>query len=412
MVASDDLFINDHTTTSIEQEKISDDKLQADPFALPLSFDDRFLISKAKNNQDLFRSENDNKPLIRDKGFSLHTQAADKSTALEMMEIASFRGWEKMQVKGPEDFRRELWIEGTARGINVLGYKPRDIDIKSADKRSELIDVRSIIKLETTANDTENPVKVKSGSDQKISSTDFKTGITGKILETGIRPYLDQENASESYFVNLQLEDGRSHTVWGIGLSDAVEKNELMTGDTASFRSPGKEAVEVPTIDKETGETKTIQTYRREWVAEGIERQTTVGTKLSSAAQDDDPVLDDSDRLGDRFKQLSAAEAVQDPSLIGAASKVALIDAQLRSADVTTTERELTLRNAKEALADALNNGKIYDIEKLPAVSKIQDDALKNIAKIAENGTQRVASKVEAIVNDLHQKQKTRDQER
>ncbi len=116
-----------------------------DRFAAPASFADRFLITKAKDRQELYRSHDAGLPAIVDTSNRLVTRAADRATAIDMIDLAAHRGWQSLRVKGPEDFRREMWIEASARGIRTEGYRPadRDSDSEEAWRRTEIIAERT-----------------------------------------------------------------------------------------------------------------------------------------------------------------------------------------------------------------------------------------------------------------------------
>ena len=59
-----------------------------------------------------------------DKGAKLQTKLSNSQVAGSMIDIAEARGWTEIQVKGTEDFRREAWLQATARGgLTAHGYK-------------------------------------------------------------------------------------------------------------------------------------------------------------------------------------------------------------------------------------------------------------------------------------------------
>lgn len=60
-------------------------KPDRDRFDLPVSYHDRFLVTKAKGQQDLYRSYDDARPTIVDKGDQLSTRNADRGTAIDMI---------------------------------------------------------------------------------------------------------------------------------------------------------------------------------------------------------------------------------------------------------------------------------------------------------------------------------------
>lgn len=69
--------------------------------------------------------------------FTISTKRQDLNTVKAMMDIASARGWQSVDVKGTAEFKREAWIEAQTRGIEALGYRPSDPDRQEADRRRE-----------------------------------------------------------------------------------------------------------------------------------------------------------------------------------------------------------------------------------------------------------------------------------
>lgn len=49
-----------------------------------------------------------------------------------MLKVAQHRGWSRLKVEGEEAFRREVWVQARAMGLEVRGYRPRDRDREAA----------------------------------------------------------------------------------------------------------------------------------------------------------------------------------------------------------------------------------------------------------------------------------------
>ena len=380
-----------------------------DRFALPPSFEDRFILTQEANRQDMYRAYDDRRPAISDRGDSLHTRNADRSTAMDMIELAAHRGWSSMKIKGPEDFRREIWIEATAQGIRVQGYRPNDKDRAEADRRAELIGER-VIERTDQGNRTNGMLrggKGQSGNPENgvsnvVPMIDYQKGIEGKITGIGTAPYRDRDGASSTPYVALELADGRTHKLWGVALPDMIDRHELKVGDKATIYDDGRKAVTVKSRDPKTGEEREIQTFRREWGARDIERARSLKEDSVEPVQKrDEAVIETSppDRLEDRLKQKDAAG---DPQLRGAASILAKLDAEMRAAGVPEKDRATVRDLAASELAKGIREGRQYDVQKLPNVSIAQQKAAKalspkDVSRIIEqarvkNATGRQAS--------------------
>lgn len=371
---------------SVEPDAPQPAKPRENRFALPPSFEDRFILTREANRQEMYRAYDDMRPVISDRGDSLHTRNADRSTAMDMIELAAHRGWSSMKVRGPEDFRREMWIEAAAQGIRVQGYRPNDKDRAEADRRAELIGERVIERTDAGkgANGTPSETEAEPGRKAKTASNvvpmvDYQKGILGTITGIGTAPYRDRDGASSTPYVALELADGRTHKLWGVALPDMIDRHELKVGDQAAIYDDGKKAVTVKSRDSKTGEERDVQTFRREWGARDIERATRENARVEPIQKNDEAVVETShpDRFEDRLKQEDAAG---DPQLRGAASILALLDAEMRAAGVPEKDRATVRDLAASELAKGIREGRQYDVQKLPNVSIAQQMATKSLS--------------------------------
>ncbi|MDD3293122.1 MAG: hypothetical protein PHG20_00340 [Geobacteraceae bacterium] len=66
---------------------------------------------------------------FEDRGNRIRTDLNNAKIAGSMLDIAQAKGWTDIKVKGKETFRREAWLQATARGMEVKGYRPRSEDL-------------------------------------------------------------------------------------------------------------------------------------------------------------------------------------------------------------------------------------------------------------------------------------------
>jgi hypothetical protein len=351
-----------------------------DRFDLPLSYHDRFLVTKAKGQQDLYRSYDDARPAIIDKGDQLSTRNADRGTAMDMIELASHRGWQSLKAKGPEEFRREMWIEGTAQGLKVQGYRPTEKDQEEANRRSQMIGERAIERTDRPS----LPANAKTPDredQQAVPRQSYSDGISGKITDIGTAPYRNREGADSVPFVTLTTKAGKEEHIWSVTLPAALEKHDLKVGDRATFFSPGVEPVTYKTKDQKTGEEVERQGHRRIWDAKDIERETqaqraTQGKSVAKATTEETPMADKqreqdtkSDRLEDRIKRYEPG----DHAAKGPASVLAHMDARLRAEGVSEKDRETARDHAAKLLSQGMKAGRQIPVQKLANVTKEQE---------------------------------------
>lgn len=418
----------DRTVSSSPNQDVTPDSLvepqagsevidRDDIYSRPNGFDDRFVVTERRNAQDLYRSYDDKRPAIEDQGDSLKTKNADRATAMDMVELASHRGWTKMNVKGPEEFRREMWIEGSAQGMEVKGYRPSTKDKSEADRRAELVGYRVIERADgqekmaspTRQNESSNGKSAAVDKGNVVEMPNYEKGVSGKIVGIGSAPYNDREGASKTPFVTLELADGRSHKLWGVGLPSMIADKMLNVGDKATIASAGKKSVTVDQTDEKTGEVKQIHTYRREWKASNIERAQSKAPQdqtrkepitkrdepqsANSSKKRDDGVIGTTDprktqdratELEDRMKD---SQAGRDPMVKGAASKLSLMEAELKAQGVDGADVNIAVSNARTQLSKELATGKKVPVEKLANVSRNQEERARVVTRTERGRT-------------------------
>ena len=68
----------------------------------------------------------------------LVTRLAAAEVVRDMVSVAQHRQWESLQVRGSAEFRREAWLEASARGMEVQGYQPTELDRQTLADRQEV----------------------------------------------------------------------------------------------------------------------------------------------------------------------------------------------------------------------------------------------------------------------------------
>lgn len=101
---------------------------------VPQSLMDRYLIERDLRGRPerFYRDHRTPDPAFRDAGRRLTADRAYPDTVADMLKVAQHRGWARLKVEGEEAFRREVWVQARAMGIQVQGYRPRDRDREAA----------------------------------------------------------------------------------------------------------------------------------------------------------------------------------------------------------------------------------------------------------------------------------------
>lgn len=200
----------------------------------------------------------------------LVTRIAAAEVIRDMVSVAQHRQWEALHVRGSVEFRREAWLEAAARGIEVQGYQPNGLDRQALADRRVAWD---------RAHARTSDVEARSASDRSLQADklDYDKGVSGRLMEVGIGPYRNRPDAEPSTYVAIELDDGRRHQVWGVGVVTDVADSGAKPGDRISLRRDGVEPVirAIKSIDAATGMagTERRQMWRNTWSVTVEERR-------------------------------------------------------------------------------------------------------------------------------------------
>lgn len=255
----------------------------------------------------------------------LVTRIAAAEVIRDMVSVAQHRHWEALRVRGSVEFRRETWLEAGARGMNVKGYQPSELDGQAlADRRIAWDRARA----------RTNDVEACSASDRSIQAhrLDYDKGVSGRLMEVGFGPYRNRADAEPSTYVAIELDDGRRHQVWGVGVVTDVADSGARPGDRISLRRDGVEPIirAIKSIDSATG-------------IAGIERRQMWRNMWSVTVEE---------RRADR------PAAAQDSDLLAAQSQLVVINKLVeRALPNDENARQNIMAFAKERIAQRLENG-------------------------------------------------------
>jgi hypothetical protein len=249
----------------------------------------------------------------------LVTRLAAAEVIRDMISVAQHRQWEALQVRGSAEFRREAWLEAGARGIEVQGYQPTDLDRQALFDRQEVWN-------RTHPRTHEVEVRSVSDRDERADKLDYDTGVSGRLIEVGRAPYRNRNDAESTTYVAIELDNGRQHQVWGVGLEKATADSKAMPGDRIQVRRDGVERVakDIKVIDAASGSAR-------------IERRQVSRNRWRVTAE--------------KFRAVDRQTAARDPDLVAAQSQMVIIEKALERA---FPEDERARRAITEAARDRI----------------------------------------------------------
>jgi putative DNA primase/helicase len=253
---------------------------KAEHAAVPDHIASKYLVRADKYHFD------DRTVAFVDKGSKLTVETHNKAVIQDLIAIAKARDWQEIKVTGTETFRREVWKESYAAGLDVKGYKPSELELQAANKER----VRRNGPNELSAEDRPPP----GGQTPSVPSRPRNPGdqskqeFFGTLVAHGDAPYQNDPTKSASYYVTLRDEAGRERTHWGVGLAEAMKNAQTapVVGDQVGIQRVGVTPVIVPLAKVDAHGavvTEQINAKRNQWVVEKIDYFKSGTASLSEA---------------------------------------------------------------------------------------------------------------------------------
>lgn len=127
-------------------------------------------------------------PATFDKGNRMETNSNDSTTAENMVQTIHARGAGDMRVEGSESFRREAWVEGQKRGVNVRGYVPTE------DDKREVAEAKS-----TQPSTREQEMARKFRESPEAAVKEYKELAGAVAMEKALQKRLAQDAANKQW---------------------------------------------------------------------------------------------------------------------------------------------------------------------------------------------------------------------
>ncbi|TMU83869.1 LPD7 domain-containing protein, partial [Brucella haematophila] len=297
---------NDPHSSVDDEEKAAAASYQAEmDRSFPNEITSRYYIREDHGGtQRVFADSKGEREVFQDNGEKLRAKSFDAQGVRLMIETAAHRGWTSIEITGSKEFRRETWLEGQAHGISVKGYQPTELDWQDLARREQSYLRNEIVPLKGRVLEADHGPKEQSASSDQSSkvdreqqgaaksetshskTVDYKEGVQGILVETGEKPYQDNEKNEPSPFVVIETANG-NRTVWGVGLPDALHRAGADIGDEIHLRSTGTERVMKTVIQEIDGQKHRVEQMvdRRAWEANLLEERDRTDEKVEGSKQ-------------------------------------------------------------------------------------------------------------------------------
>lgn len=114
---------NSHAAENHSQNKAQDkDKHNKTQAGLPDHLADKYIMDE----QRVLDEEGNWRFSVTER--RIKSADTGSENAADMIAVAAYKGWSKINVKGEKEFKRNAWVEATARGMETEGYSPSQED--------------------------------------------------------------------------------------------------------------------------------------------------------------------------------------------------------------------------------------------------------------------------------------------
>jgi hypothetical protein len=298
---------------------------------------------------------------FHDHGGKLTTREVNPATIRDMVAIAAHRGWTSIQVRGDDDFRREVWMEARLAGLEVRGYRARERDEQELEARRDGESRRSITPLRNDRPSEDKKRAPREPGEDRLATAAFDAGVRGILLEAGEAPYRRRQGQPITPYIRLNRGDGRPLDVWGVGLRDALAKSGARVGDQVLVRRDGVDRVQksIEVRDPRTGAVtrQDREVPRNRWVI-----------------------------LAERLRQASPAEAARDPQLKDVQGHLAVVRTVVQSALKDPAAQVRAMAAAREHAASRLAEGRQFRSVRVQQTIRAAEKVTPPVMRVPQRG--------------------------
>lgn len=211
------------------------------------------------------------KVAMKDKGERMVSASNDDRVAKAMATMAEAKGWKTIKISGHPEFRREVWLEASVRGIKTRGYKPTEQDLKLLEQRRERT-MRNMVEHDTTR--TRNHQRQADGHKTVSARNNPPVEATKGDSKEPDREVKTAAKAAVRAYKGTVLEQR------------GIAKGKVKNGDDVKLEYKGRKLVTVDALKRDKtgqviGEEK-ITTNRNKWNVQKSEKAQVVEAVASA----------------------------------------------------------------------------------------------------------------------------------
>lgn len=316
---------------------------------------------------------------FEDRGNKLKLGTENQEVIKDALAIAEARGWASISVSGSQNFKHQVWREATIRGMDVSGYTPSELEVAELNHAQALREARKLAATDNHSR-TEKPQHHQDGL------------IRGILLAHGADHYRHDPKQGQSYYITLDVGDGKEVTRWGADFKRAIADSRSLpqVGDAVVITNIGKQHVDIastaldaqgnPVEDKKTVTKNTWQVEKADYY-DTIREQAEalrIGKEIERRVIEDTPQLAEAiavSRLGEKIaEQAKVTGALRSQEEVDAMVKhinAGLADALLKGKTIKPPEIQEHAKNAAITVNNVTNDHKPPELIKDPQAQEM-----------------------------------------
>ena len=316
---------------------------------------------------------------FEDRGNKLKLGTENQEVIKDALAIAEVRGWQSISVSGSQNFKHQVWREATIRGMDVSGYTPSELEVAELNHAQALREARK-------ATDANRPQKAENTKQQQEGL------IRGILLAHGADHYRHDPKQGQSYYITLDVGDGKEMTRWGADFKRAITDSRSLpqVGDAVVVSNIGKQNIDIastaldaqgnPVEDKKTVTKNTWQVEKADYY-DTIREQAEalrIGKEIERRVIEDTPQLAEAiavSKLGEKIaEQAKVTGALRSQEEVDAMVKhinAGLANALLKGKNIKTPEIQEHAKNAAITVNNVTNDHKPPELIKDPQAQEI-----------------------------------------
>lgn len=123
-----------HTKDELEEAERKARKPSLDRLMPGADIENRYIMTVEKNKNSYADRRKPDVKLVEDRGDSLKASHVTPESVELIIKISKQKDWDKINISGTKDFKRQVWMEASKEGIEVKGYSPSKEELKMLEK--------------------------------------------------------------------------------------------------------------------------------------------------------------------------------------------------------------------------------------------------------------------------------------